>query len=180
MGVLQDIEDLKGQIRKSIDQGSKERIAALLQQSFALCETIKEAVKTAGEKEKQELSQAMAGFREFLATETVRLSKKMGMTEDQMLQKRENPENFSKEQWMTLQAIKKKFSSKTKEIKEAVKANPIKLSKKASISPLKREVPENLKEFIEKNPALLKKIPGLAPPKKVAKKHVKKSKWMKS
>ncbi len=190
MGIAEDVEDLKFKIRKTVDVNKTGKLSDLLAQSFDLCEKIKETLKKAEDKEKRELNNVMKGFREFLSEEMARLSKKMGLTEDQLARFNENPENFSKEQWMIMKAVKKRFSAQTKEIRKVIKANPVTNKKREPLLP-KPKIPVNWKEQIEGNPNIIKIIPTLPgvsksetekkkKKKRIGLRKVKKNKWLKS
>ncbi len=185
MGIYEDVEDLKVQIKRGIATNNKEEIAELLKQAFSLCEKIKELLKTADQDQKQSLNKMMQDLKAFLAHEVSNLSKKMGLTEDELARYNENPENFTKEQWMVMQAIKKKFSSQTKEIRKITKSqDPVAIDK----------IPSNWKELIASNPNITKmtlpsgetvNAPFVSPPSapkknKKAPKRTKRSKWMKT
>jgi len=185
MGIYEDVEDLKVQVKRGIATNNKEEIAALLRQAFSLCEKIKELLKTADQEQKQSLNKTMKDLKAFLAQEISLLSKKMGLSEDELARYNENPENFTKEQWMVMQAIKKKFSSQTKEIRKISRGhNPVAIEK----------IPSNWKELIASNPKIIKmtlpsgetidKPFAFSPPppkkKKKTTKRTKKSKWMKT
>jgi hypothetical protein len=185
MGIYEDVEDLKVQIKRGIASNNKDEIAELLKQAFSLCEKIKDLLKTADQEQKQSLNKMMQDLKAFLAREVSSLSKKMGLSEDELARYNENPENFTKEQWMVMQAIKKKFSSQTKEIRKIARGHePIGLEK----------IPANWKELILSNPNITKMTlpsgetvhtpfvsPTSAPKKKKkASKRTKRSKWMKT
>ena len=166
MSIGDDVEDLKDQIRKSISSIDKQQIARLMQQAFTLCETLKGELQGANPERKKELSLIMGDFREFLASESSKLSKMAGLTEDQFVKYNENPENFTQEQWIALQNVRKKFSDKTKEIRQIIK-------KKEPVSEKEEEVPLTGHRIVRSS---------LTPPKKkkVVLKKVKKSKWIRS
>src|SRR3989339_2191412 len=147
MGIYEDIDDLKIQVRKGIDSNDKKQVGELLRQAFALCENIKELIKTSDEDERKNLSNAMQDFRFFLESESKKLSKKMGLSDDQFARFSENPANFSKEQWIGMEAIKGRFAAKTKEIRQVIKQH---VPKKEGHS-LPPGLPENWKELIEQN-----------------------------
>ena len=186
MGVYEDVEDLKVQIKRSIASNNKQEIGELLKQAFSLCDKIKEMLKTADHEQKVELNKRMQDLKAFLAHEVSSLSKKMGLTEDELARYNEIPENFTKEQWLVMQAIKKKFSSQTKEIRKIARGHdPAALEK----------IPSNWKELIASNPNITKMTlpsgqtlhapftsPVPPPPnkKKKAPKRTKRSKWMKT
>ncbi len=184
MGIAEDVEDLKLKIKKTVDMNNTSKLSDLLAQAFTLCESIKEGLKGANEEDRKELSGIMKGFRECLSKETARLSKKMGVSEEQLARYNENPENFTKEQWMIMKAVKKRFSIQAREIKKVIKANPIIGKKKGPLLP-RPKVPANWKEQLEGNPNIIKISPALPnicknKKKKVGLRKVRKSKWVKS
>ena len=158
MGFREEVEDLKGQIRKSVAVNDKEQVGELLKQAFTLCETIRDVLQTSNEVEKKAMTGIMGDFKLFLAEESGKLSKKMGLTEEQLANYNENPENFSKEQWMVMQAIKKRFSAKTKEIRNVIK----KTNPPSSFLDKIPGMPENWKEMIENNPNITSISPSLS------------------
>lgn len=178
MSIHEDIEELKAQIRRSIDTGNKNLLGDLVRQAVGFCEKIKEIVKTADADTKASLSKELSDLKAFLSSETSRLSKKMGLTEEEFVRHNENPENFSKEQWAALQGIKKNFAQRAKEFRQAVrKPSP----EKKAPNPLDK-LPPKWKALAESNPNLVK-ISVTDPrskKKKVVLKKVKKSKWVKS
>ncbi len=176
MGVYEDVEDLKSQIKRSVETNNKKEVAELLKLAFSLCVNVKELLKTADTEEKKKLNAIMQDFRKFLSEETARLSKKMGLTEEQFARYNENPENFSKEQWAAMQMIKQKFNSETKEIRKVARKNDPRAVKIDGL-------PENWVELIEGNPYVTELPSSFPSTKKKKKVHVtrtKKSKWMKS
>jgi len=187
VGIAEDVEDLKLKIRKTVDMNKTGKLSELLAQSYDLCEKIKEILVSAEDKEKKELNNVMKGLREFLSKEMGRLSKKMGLTEDQLARFNENPENFSKEQWMIMKAVKNRFSIQTKEIRKVIKATPNFPRGKGPLLP-KPKIPSNWKEQLNANPNIIKispAIPGVSKSENVKKKKVglrkvKKNKWLKS
>jgi hypothetical protein len=183
MGIYEDIEDLKVQIKRGIATNNKQEISELLKQAFSLCEKIKDLLVDADQEQKIELNKSMQDLKAFLAHEVASLSKKMGLTEDELARYNENPENFTQEQWLVMQAIKKKFSSQTKEIRKIAKGqDPVGIEK----------IPANWKELIASNPNITKitlpsgetlHAPFTSSPsskKKQIPKRTKKSKWMKT
>lgn len=125
MGIREDAEDLKMQIKKSIDVNNKAQVLGLLKQAFSLCETLKGTLQTCSEGERKDLKAVLQDLRDFVGDETVRLSKKAGMSEDEFTRFNENPDNFSKEQWKAMQEIRQMFSKQTKEIRTAIRTNPM-------------------------------------------------------
>jgi alanyl-tRNA synthetase len=178
MSVREDIKDLKMQIRRSIDTGNKALLGDLIKQAVIFCEKIKETLKEADAETRAELSKEMADLKTFLSSETKRLSKKMGLTEDELVRYNENPENFSKEEWNALQIIKKNFAQKAKELRQIVRKPTSQKKLPASLDHL----PPHLKEVLESNPNLVKITlpPKQGGKKKVVLKKVKKNKWVKS
>jgi hypothetical protein len=189
VGISDDIEDLKLRIRKTVDMNEQTKLSDLLAQSLDLCEKVKVILRDAEDKEKKELNNSLKEFKQFLSHETARLSKKMGLTEDQFARFNENPENFSKEQWMVMKAVKKRFAIQAKEIKKVIKDNPNITKRKGALLP-KPKLPEDWREQIQNNPDIIRispAIPGVAKSqpesnkkKKVGLRKVKKSKWLKS
>lgn len=182
MSIYEDVEDLKSQIRKSIDTQDKKSIADLLKQSFSLCEKIKEVIKESDEEERKKLSKSMQDFRMFLESEAKKLSKNMGLTQDQFAKYNETPENFSPEQWRGMQMIKQRFAAKTKEMRQTIRHHvPAKKGSSPSKLP---ELPENWRQLIAENPNIVSITPkGEESPKKkkkIAVRKIKKSSWIKS
>jgi hypothetical protein len=177
MSIHEDIDELKAQIRRSIDTGNKNLLADLVRQALGFCEKIKEILKDADAETKADLSKEMGDLKSFLASETGRLSKKMGLTEDEFVRYNENPENFSKEQWAALQGIKKNFAKKAKELRQVVRKAPAEKKIPAALDHL----PAGWKKLIESNPNLVKiTLPSSRNKKKVVLRKVKKSKWVKT
>lgn len=145
MGVHEDVEDLKFQIKKSIDVNNKAQVLGLLKQAFSLCDTLKGTLQTCTEEERRDLKAVLQDLRDFVASETTRLSKKIGMSEDQFAKFNENPDNFSPEQWKAMQEIRQMFSKQTKELKSAIKTNPLSKGDVEGIEgkPLKKEEKRN-------------------------------------
>lgn len=179
MSIHEDIEDLKMQIRRSIDTGNKGLLGDLVKQAVGFCEKITEILKTANPETKENLSKEMNDLKAFLAVETKRLSKKMGLTEDELVRHNENPENFSKDQWVAMQGIKKSFAKRTKDMRQMIRKSS---ADKKVASPLDK-IPPEWKDLIEKNPKILKITTREGFDKKKKKlvlKKVKKSKWLKT
>lgn len=184
MSIKEDVEDLKGQIRKSIESNDRQQMALLLKQAFALYEKVKLSLQEGtDEQERLKNAEIMKEFREFLAAESKKLSKRAGVSEEEMLRYNENPENFTKEQWIAMQRMKKAFSSKTKEIRQVIKQKNIEAKPANKFQ--KEEMAEAvLKSTLEK----FKLKPGvkiepawrLPPKKKTLPKRIKKDKWLKS
>ena len=69
MGIKEDIEDLKHQIKRSISSRNTEQTANLLKMSFEFCEKIKDNMANANEGELKNLTELMMDFRDFLNVE---------------------------------------------------------------------------------------------------------------
>ncbi len=183
MSLYEEIEELKVRIKKSVDLNNTAKTSDLMTQAFSVCEKIKEVLKEAGPQETKDLNKLMTNFREFLSVETKRLSKKMNLTEEQLARHNENPENFSKEQWIVMQAIRKRFSAETKEIRKVVK-NKTALLESASSKGIRSKLPGNLKALMEGDVSMtsnsLLSPELMTKKKKIVLRKVKKNKWIKS
>ncbi len=167
MGVKEEVEALKLQIKKGIDLNDQQLLSTLLKQAFDLCEHVKQELEEGGVEKKKELGPLMQDFKEFLAKEGTRLSKKAGLTEEEFLKYNETPENFTPEQWEALQNVRKKFAIKTKEIRQVIKhkRQEIQIAKPAEKQKFGLVLPKDESSTVKKK-AVLKKV--------------KKSKWMKT
>lgn len=182
MSIHDDIEELKMQIRRSIDTGNKALLGDLVRQAVGFCEKIKEILKDADAETKASLSQEMTDLKAFLSKETARLSKKMGLTEDEFVRYNENPANFSKEQWAAMQGIKKNFAVKTKELRQSIRKSTPASAQTKKLPDALDKIPVGWKTLIESNPNLVKITMGddRRKKKKLVLKKVKKSKWVKT
>lgn len=153
MGIREDVELIKDQIRASVDSSNAQALSRLIMQAFTLCKKLKEMLEEAGPLEKKQLAEMMTSLRDFIGSEGVRLSKKVGMSEEQLIQYNENPNNFSPEQWKAMQNIKNSFHAEAQEITKKMR--------------------QKIKKDSGEKPSLKKE--GLGPSTRV-----RRGKWMKS
>ncbi len=147
MSISEEIEELKSQIVNGIQTNQRGQVMQLLKKAFALCESLKATLQASSLEERKALAESLQNFRIFLREEAEKLSKKSGMTEDEMLRYNENPDNFSKEQWGAMQEIRKVFSKQRKEIRNIVKESPAEGDKK----PAKKKRPRSGRKIVTKS-----------------------------
>jgi hypothetical protein len=88
--------------------------------SLVFFESIKEALKEANQEEKKEIMKLMGEMHEFLRLEAKKIAARAGLTEDQLQNFAENPDNFNPVQWKALENIKNKLAHSAQEVKEII------------------------------------------------------------
>ncbi len=159
MHIRDEFSKLMSKFKRSVDSQSSPNLPELFKDSLLLFEKLKELLSTCSEEEKKEILKLMAEMHEFLASSTKRLASQTGLSEEQMLLFAENPDNFTPEQWKTLELIRKRFTKTAGEMAELLKKGPPSYTPSA-------ELPEATPVKVER--------------REKKGKHAKKDQWMKS
>ena len=121
MRIVDDIHKVMDDLRKSVDASGNIDLPYVLQEVVNLFDRIKVMLPTTNIEERAKVFTAIAEMHEFLQNETKRLASKSGLTEVQMVRFSENPDNFTKEQWDLISAVKNKMGEQAREIKDVMK-----------------------------------------------------------
>lgn len=121
MKIVEDIHKVMDDLRKSVDASGNIDLPFVLQEVISLFDRVKVMLPTTNAEERTKVFKAIAEMHEFLQGETKRLASKSGLTETQMVRFSENPDNFTKEQWNLIGAVKTKMGDQAREIKDVMK-----------------------------------------------------------
>lgn len=108
---------------RSIEEGKAVNLHEVVREYLAFFEELKERLKSAGPEEKKQLFFLMNEMYTKMLAESQKIAQRSGLTEEQLLQLSENPNNFSQEQWQLLQETKKNLSTVSKEIAKNVSSS---------------------------------------------------------
>lgn len=161
MQIRDEFNRLMNKFRQSVESKSSPNLVELFKDSLRLFERLKEMLTYSNEEEKKEILKMMAEMHDFLGSETKKLAEKTGMSEDQMLRFAENPDNFTPEQWRTLEMVRDRLGRTANEMSRLVKKKPEGSSEGSSSGPSGSEA--------------VARDPNIKKPK-----HSKKDRWMKS
>ena len=82
----------------------------------------------------------LSEMQQFLAGETKKIAARSGMTEDQLARFAENPDNFSPEQWKSMQTVKAKITERGQQLKKVIQKDmEEKAAQKPKKTPLKKK-----------------------------------------
>ena len=124
MKISEDVQALMDKLEKGVDAGGKTNVLRLLSEVLELFDQLKQILPTTNAAERQEIFTAMGTMHAFLQQQTRRLSDASGLSEQQLAQFAENPDNFTKEQWNLLLEVKGKMGEQAKELKQVMKSIP--------------------------------------------------------
>lgn len=132
----------------------------LLRASTAFFKDLQTSFLTADQADKKEILHMVNEMYAAMAAQAREISKTTGMSQDDIAEYVQNPDNFTPEQWKMLQETREKISSSSKEISEYLRS----LAEAGAAAQ-----PENLKENSETQT-----------PKKKSTARTKRDKWMKT
>ena len=116
-----EFEKLKMRFQKEVARADHFDLPSLFKDSLVLFDRLKHELKTCKPEEKQKIVELLAELQGFLTQETRKIAARSGMTEEQLARFAENPDNFSPEQWKSMQTVKEKLSKRGQELKEAIR-----------------------------------------------------------
>ena len=117
-GVKREFENLKMRFKKEVSRADNFDLPALFKDSLILFERLKNELTTCNPEERQNIISMLAELQQFISSETKKIAEKSGMTEDQLARFAENPDNFSPEQWKSMQTVKEQLSKRGAELKK--------------------------------------------------------------
>lgn len=120
-GLKKEFENLKMRFKKEVSRADNFDLPALFKDSLMLFERLKNELRTCKPEEKQNIIAMLAELQQFISSETRKIAEKSGMTEDQLARFAENPDNFSPEQWKSMQTVKEQLSKRGAELKKIIK-----------------------------------------------------------
>ncbi len=115
---------------QNIEQGKKVNLNEVVKEYLLFFEELKERLQSATPEEKRQLFLIMNDIYAKMLAESQKLAQRSGLSEEQLLQLAENPNNFSQEQWELLQNTKKSLTETSRDITKTLVS-----SKKAEPSP---------------------------------------------
>jgi hypothetical protein len=98
----------------------------VVREAYQFFEGVKQVFQTGTPEEKQEMIRLMREVYTKLATQSQKITDKTGMSEEELLNFSENPNNFSPEQWRLMQEVKKKMSESGRQISTIIRGKPSK------------------------------------------------------
>ncbi len=102
-------------------EGKKVDLDEVLREALVFFETLKETFKEGSEEEKREMIHVMSEMYAKLLSESKNIAEKTGMSEDELNHFCDNPNNFTQEQWSSMQEAKKKMFDSGREISHYLK-----------------------------------------------------------
>lgn len=141
-------------------EGKGEDMQVIFQKSVDFIELLKQMLIQGDDEDKVAAMRMMEELQKHMKEQLKIMSKKSGMTEEQLIANAENPANFTKDQWQKMQETKEKFAKEGKEL--------VKILHEEKSNKDKLQTPESLvtKESVKKKSPKIKKA--------------KKSDWMRS
>jgi hypothetical protein len=97
-------------------EGKSVNLNEVLQESLVFFEKLKETFKEGSEDDKREIMKVMSDMYAKLLEESKNIADRTGMNEDELNRYCENPNNFTPEQWASMQEAKKKMFDSGREI----------------------------------------------------------------
>lgn len=119
--IKKEFERLKLRFQKEVSRADNFDLPSLFKDSLMLFERLKNELTTCKPEEKQNIIAMLAELQQFISSETRKIAEKSGMTEDQLARFAENPDNFSPEQWKSMQTVKEQLSKRGAELKKIIK-----------------------------------------------------------
>jgi phenylalanine-4-hydroxylase len=119
MRLRKDFENLVRRFQKE-SMSNKVDMMNVFKDSLVFFESIKEALREANHEEKKEIMKLMGEMHEFLRLEAKKIAARAGLTEEQMQNFAQNPDNFNPVQWKALENIKDKLAVSAQEVKEII------------------------------------------------------------
>ena len=107
--MLQDEFNRLSQLFQGAAEGKAVNLEEVFKESLQFFEHLKDQIATGTSEDKMQAIQMMTQMYQLMMAETKRITERSGMTEEQLAAFAENPANFSKEQWDSLQASKQQI-----------------------------------------------------------------------
>lgn len=101
---------------QNIEQGKKVNLNEVVKEYLLFFEELRERLQSATPEEKRQLFLIMNDIYAKMLAESQKLAQRSGLSEEQLLQLAENPNNFSQEQWELLQNTKKSLAETSRDI----------------------------------------------------------------
>ncbi len=105
-------------------EGKLASVDEVLKESVVFFDKLKDVFKTGSEDEKKEMLHVMNQMYSKLLTESQTLVKKSGMTDEQLEQFCDNPQNFTKEQWQMMEEARRQMLNSGREISRYLQGKP--------------------------------------------------------
>ena len=104
------------------DKEKEERLQDIFADSVSYFERFRNTMMHGTPEEKKEAMEKVAKLKDRVEKETKKICEKTGLTEEELLKRAQNPENFSENQWNALSDAQKKIESGVKDIQETAEA----------------------------------------------------------
>jgi len=109
--MLKDEFNRLSQLFHGAAEGKEVNLEEVFKESLQFFEHLKEQIAKGSPEDKMQAIQMMTQMYQQMMAETKRITEKSGMTEAQLTAFAENPANFSKEQWASLQASRQQIQN---------------------------------------------------------------------
>ena len=135
--MLKDEFNRLTQLFRDAAEGKSVNLETVFKESLEFFEHLKEQIANGTTEDRMQAIQMMTQMYQQMMAETKRITEKSGMTEEELAAFAENPANFSKEQWDSLQASKQQIQSVGENI-----AKVITHGESTSLAPAKPQKPK--------------------------------------
>jgi outer membrane biosynthesis protein TonB len=142
-------------------EGKGKSVEELFKKTLDFIEHLKEILLTGDEEDRQAAQRMLTELHQYMKEHTQAMSKESGLSEEELMTSSENAENFTPEQWKSLQESKERLAGAAKGLSQAFHNKE---------EPSVKEKPPSPESLMSKSPE--KKDPKGKKPKK--------SHWMRS
>jgi hypothetical protein len=104
-------------------QGKNVSVDDVFYKSLEFVELLKEQIKNGDEEDRKAAIRMMNELYEHMKNHTQMICKREGITEEQLIQRSENPANFSPEQWKRMQDSKQKLAQSGQQLAQLIKTH---------------------------------------------------------
>ena len=123
--MLKDEFNRLSQLFANAAEGKESNLENVFKESLQFFEHLKEQIATGSPEDKVQAIQMMTKMYQQMMAETKRITERSGMTEEQLTAFAENPANFSKEQWESLQASKEQIQHVGEDIVKVIEKGEV-------------------------------------------------------
>lgn len=118
--MLKDEFNRLSQLFHGAAEGKEVNLEEVFKESLQFFEHLKEQIATGTSEDKMQAIQMMTQMYQQMMAETKRITEKSGMSEEQLAAFAENPANFSKQQWDSLQASRQQIQDVGQDIAKVI------------------------------------------------------------
>ena len=101
-------------------EGKNSNLDQIFREALVFFQHLKEQIAVGDAEDRKMVIQMMAELSKKMAEESKRIAQRTGMSEEQLMAFAENPTNFSKEQWASIQASKEQIAKAGKDLVQTV------------------------------------------------------------